>query len=317
MLEGLAIVFIPLFLGYLIKSEHKSLVRRIDNALMICLYIIIVLMGYNVGVIDNVLTKLPTIGLEALSLLILLLVLNVVVLAVYDRYKRKKLAKLNHDLANYSQNTTDTSSDFKAQLFSSIKIILLVVLGFIIGFYFKKYIRLHSDLSTFFLVILIFLVGISLRNSGMKIRDIFFNKHGIITAFFFMFSCLIGGLIFAIIFDYKLSIGLTLASGFGWYSLSSIFISKELGVILGSIAFFNDFLRELLAFILIPILIQNRPATAIAIGGATSMDCSLPVISKSGGVKLIPLALSFGLVVNLFTPILMGVFINIYNLGWF
>lgn len=56
-----------------------------------------------------------------------------------------------------------------------------------------------------------------------------------------------------------------MASGFGWYSLSTILIGDQLGPLMGGVmAFFNDLTRELLAFILIPLIIHRH--TALAIG---------------------------------------------------
>ena len=43
----------------------------------------------------------------------------------------------------------------------------------------------------------------------------------------------------------------------------------------GGMAFFNDLTRELLAFILIPLVIHRHTALAIGYSGATPMACSL------------------------------------------
>ena len=47
--------------------------------------------------------------------------------------------------------------------------------------------------------------------------------------------------------------GLALASGFGWYSLSAIVMTDAYGAVWGSVALFNDLLREFVALACIPL----------------------------------------------------------------
>lgn len=93
-----------------------------------------------------------------------------------------------------------------------------------------------------------------------------------------------------------------MASGFGWYSLSAILIGDQLGPLMGGVAFFNDLTRELLAFILIPLVIHRHTALAIGYGGATSMDFTLPVIQQHGGVACVPIAVVSGFILSLLSP---------------
>ena len=50
------------------------------------------------------------------------------------------------------------------------------------------------------------------------------------------------------------------------------------------------------------------PSTAVATGGATSLDFTLPVIRASGGLAVVPMAISFGFITNVLPPILMVLF---------
>lgn len=102
--------------------------------------------------------------------------------------------------------------------------------------------------------------------------------------------------------------GLAFASGFGWYSLSSVVLTNAWGPMQGSIAFFNDLSREILSLFLIPIFMLHYRSTAIGITGATALDCTLPIIQKSGGIEVTPIAISFGMVTNLLPPLLLVFF---------
>ena len=73
-------------------------------------------------------------------------------------------------------------------------------------------------------------------------------------------------------------------------------------------ALLNDLLREFMALLFIPMLMRAYPSTAVGLGGVTTMDFTLPVIQSSGGNEVVPLAMSFGFLVNIISPVLMVVF---------
>ncbi|MDU4313070.1 MAG: lysine exporter LysO family protein [Klebsiella michiganensis] len=142
----------------------------------------------------------------------------------------------------------------------------------------------------------------------MTLRQIVLNRRGMIVAVVVMVSSLLGGVINAFILDLPLKTGLAMASGFGWYSLSGILLTESYGPVIGSAAFFNDLARELLAIMLIPGLVRRSRSTALGLCGATSMDFTLPVLQRSGGVEIVPAAIVHGFILSLLVPILMAFF---------
>ena len=48
-----------------------------------------------------------------------------------------------------------------------------------------------------------------------------------------------------------------------------------------------------------------------SITGATAIDCTLPIIQKSGGIEVTPIAISFGFVTNILPPLLLVFFSSI------
>ena len=62
MINGLLIVLIPMVLGYLLKVNNKSYIAKINHIVMFLLYIILFLMGYLLGQLDDLEHKLPIIG---------------------------------------------------------------------------------------------------------------------------------------------------------------------------------------------------------------------------------------------------------------
>ncbi|MFA0752584.1 MAG: hypothetical protein IMHGJWDQ_000338 [Candidatus Fervidibacter sp.] len=67
----------------------------------------------------------------------------------------------------------------------------------------------------------------------------------------------------------------------GWYSLSGVAVAKRWGAEAGLIAFSVNFLRELLAFGLVPLVARFSPWAAIALCGATAADTTLPLLAKA------------------------------------
>lgn len=133
----------------------------------------------------------------------------------------------------------------------SLKLCGVVVIGFAIGLSGLAFLQHATEASEYTLILLLFLVGIQLRNNGMTLKQIVLNRRGMIVAVVVVVSSLIGGLINAFILDLPINTALAMASGFGWYSLSGIFIdrifwsgNRERGV-------FNDLARELIAIMLI------------------------------------------------------------------
>lgn len=56
------------------------------------------------------------------------------------------------------------------------------------------------------------------------------------------------------------------------------------------------------------IIINRYRSTALGICGSTSMDFTLPVLQRSGGVSIVLAAIVHGFVLSLITPILMAFF---------
>lgn len=301
MIYGLMIAFVPLFLGYLFKISHQRLLAINNKITIYCLYLILLIMGIALGQLDDLATKLPQIGGIALGFSVILHLCNIAFLMIYDKlYPMKRTIPADQK----------PMSRWKL-LLDSLILCATVFAGAMIGFFLKGKVDFPLNSSTYVLVVMIFCVGVQLRNSGIPIKEVFLNKRGIIVSFIFMASGLFGGIICSYLLNVPMVHSLALASGFGWYSLSSVLVNDAWGPIYGSIAFFNDLSREILCLFSIPFFMRFFPSTAVGLGGATSLDCTLPIIQKSGGIQVVPLAISFGFIINLAVPILLAFFIGL------
>ncbi len=88
-----------------------------------------------------------------------------------------------------------------AMALESLKLCGVVVIGFAIGLSGLAFLQHATEASEYTLILLLFLVGIQLRNNGMTLKQIVLNRRGMIVAVVVVVSSLIGGLINAFILD--------------------------------------------------------------------------------------------------------------------
>ena len=99
---------------------------------------------------------------------------------------------------------------------------------------------------------------------------------------------------------------LAVGSGFGYYSLSSIFITEYKGAELGTIALLANIIREMVTLLLSPILAKAfGPLAPISSGGVTSMDTTLPIIMASSGEQYSAVSIFHGFILDFSIPFLV------------
>lgn len=102
---------------------------------------------------------------------------------------------------------------------------------------------------------------------------------------------------------------LAVGSGFGYYSLSSIFITQYRGPELGTIALLANIIREVFTLLGAPLLVRYfGPLSPISCGGATTMDTTLPIITRTSGEDFVILSLFHGFLVDFSVPFLVTFF---------
>ena len=99
---------------------------------------------------------------------------------------------------------------------------------------------------------------------------------------------------------------LAVGSGFGYYSLSSIFITQYRGPELGTVALLANIIREVFTLLGAPLLVKYfGPLSPISCGGATTMDTTLPIITRCSGQDFVLLSLFHGFLVDFSVPFLV------------
>ncbi|AUU84755.1 lysine exporter LysO family protein [Leclercia adecarboxylata] len=297
MFSGLLIILLPLIVGYLIPLHQLSALKLINRLLSGIVYVILFFMGISLAFLDNLATNLLSILHYSIITMAVILLCNIAALFWLERAIPWK----NH----HHQEKLPSRI---AMALESLKLCGVVVLGFLLGLTGFSFLQHATEASEYTLIFLLFLIGIQLRNNGMTLKQIVLNRRGMIVAVVVVGSSLIGGVINAFILDLPLNTALAMASGFGWYSLSGILLTESFGPVIGSAAFFNDLGRELIAIMLIPGLVRRSRSTALGLCGATSMDFTLPVLQRSGGLEMVPAAIVHGFILSLLVPVMMAFF---------
>lgn len=193
---------------------------------------------------------------------------------------------------------------------------LIIVGFFILGIFagLSGYISIDAlsfDISFVALCLLMFFVGVSIGNDVDALKNLRQIKPGLMflpvaTIVGTIVGCAVISLVFS---DRSLTDCLAVGSGFGYYSLSSIFITQYRGPELGTVALLSNITREIITLLCAPLLLRFFGRLApISCGGATSMDTTLPVISRTSGNELVVLSIFHGFVVDFSVPFLVTLF---------
>jgi len=165
-----------------------------------------------------------------------------------------------------------------------------------------------EKMTLYVLYLLLFLVGVGVganRHTLKLLRSV--NLRIFLIPLSVIIGTLLGTLIYSA-FDKTLTLRecWAVGSGFGYYSLSSVLITEIAGESLGVIALLSNIIREILTLLLAPLLTRLFGRFApISSGGATSMDTTLPVITRSVGTEYAAISVFSGLVLTLLVPFLV------------
>ena len=158
---------------------------------------------------------------------------------------------------------------------------------------------IENDITVYVLYLLMFQVGISI-GSDKKLKDILSSiRPKLLLVPLSVFDCLAVG------------------SGFAYYSLSSILITElkeptlgaQLAAELGTIALIANIIREIFALLGAPLFVRYfGRLSPICAGGATTMDTTLPIITRYCGKDLVFVSIFHGILVDFTVPFFVSFF---------
>lgn len=169
----------------------------------------------------------------------------------------------------------------------------------------------NSDVSYYALCCLMFCVGISIGCDTSVLKSFKeVNPRLMMLPIMTILGTLAGCAAVSILLGHRqLTDCLAIGSGCGYYSLSSIFITQYRGAELGTIALLANISREILTLLCAPLLAKYFGRLApISVGGATTMDTTLPIITRYSGESFIIVSIFHGFCVDFSVPFLVTFF---------
>ena len=188
-------------------------------------------------------------------------------------------------------------------------ILACFVVGILAGLFVPEQIDFDpAGITSVVLYVLLFLAGAAVggdRRVWQSLRQIkpkiLLLPAGIIA------GSLLGAAAVSLLIPITLRDALAIGSGMGYYSLSSILIAELRGETLGALALLSNILRELLTFVLAPLLVRlGGKLGPIASGGATVMDTTLPVVIKYAGKEYVVIGFISAILVTMAVPLLIA-----------
>ena len=205
----------------------------------------------------------------------------------------------------------------------SLLVVACFVLGCLLGWigWLPTFVQEH-DLSVYVLYLLKFQVGLSI-GSDSKLKQILRSLRP--KLLLVPLATIVGTLTFTTLVSFLLNRWsvfdcLAIGSGFAYYSLSSILITQlkepllgaQLAAELGTIALIANILRELFALLGAPLFVRYFGRLApICAGGATTMDTTLPIITRCCGNELVFVSIFHGILVDFSVPFLVSFFCSL------
>ena len=163
---------------------------------------------------------------------------------------------------------------------------------------------IEHDFTVYALWLLMLLVGISIgsdRRLGEILRTL--RPRVLLLPMATTAGTFAGTALVSLFLTYSVSECMAVGAGFAYYSLSSIFISQYKGPELGTIALISNIARELITLLLTPLLAKKfGPLIPISCGGASTMDTTLPVITRYCGKEWIFVSIVHAMILDFSVP---------------
>ncbi|MFT4693452.1 MAG: uncharacterized membrane protein YbjE (DUF340 family) [Francisella sp.] len=303
MFESL-ILFVGLLIGhYFFRFKNPAKYFKLANrSLDIIVILIIFMMGYNFSIftqINSIIFEVMGLSLIYITILFITNIFGVRLFLKITKAKKFNTPKQKKSHENKFVN-------FLMVVIQSSKYIAYLVLGYILGEIFNLNITHIIDNCVFILLFgLMLIIGILLRLENITILEIFKNRFALLIVTVIIFTSIVSAIIVGLCLNIPLKESIMVSSGLGWYSLSAILNTEFIGKYYGMVTFLVDFAREIIVIAAIPVLRNILNVELVGYAANTAMDFSLPVIKDNYGTKMVPLAISIGLIFTIITPAIL------------
>ena len=310
MLIIFAVILGGILTGRLLLGRRLAFVQPLITGII---WTLLFLLGVEVGSDPAVAGGLATLGVTALALFAFSVAGSI--LAAWGLWlwiRRRGLSVPASVPAD--DETPQAASSLWQTLKGSLVIVAFFAVGCLAGLWTEPDMQ-GSSLSTWVLYALMFCVGVTLGNDRTlagRVRRL--DRRLALLPVATAVGTLGGAALAAPFFGADSAVtsaadSLAVGAGFGYYSLSSIFIADLRGAELATVALLCNILRELFTLLAAPLVAQwFGPLAAVSIGGATTFDTTLPVITRAAGRPYAVVSIFHGCVMDFSVPFLVTFF---------
>lgn len=325
MLAIFAVILGGIITGRLLVGRRLSFVQSL---ITVIIWVLLFLLGVEVGADPAVVGGLATLGVAAFALFACSVAGSVFASWTLWRWIRRPEGgsiPVESALPEPADGVSDGVSgeagrcDLSAwgALKGSLVIVAFFVVGCLVGLWVQPDMK-GSPLSTWVLYALMFCVGITLGNDRTlvgRVRRL--DRRLALLPVATALGTLCGAWLATPLFGAGSAVkgaadSLAVAAGFGYYSLSSIFIADLRGAELATVALLCNVMREIFTLLAAPLVARwFGPLAAVSIGGATTFDTTLPIIMRAAGAPYAVVSIFHGCVLDFSVPFLVTLFCSL------
>ena len=305
MLVIFAVIIGGIATGRLLIGRRLAFVPRL---ITVIIWALLFLLGVEVGSDPAVVGSLATLGGVALAIFALSVAGSIFAAWLLWRRIRGRAVP-----ADDGEAAADVPVSAWSALCGSLVIVAFFVAGCVVGL-FAPFDLAGSRVSAYVLYALMFCVGITLGNDRTlagRVRRL--DPRLALLPVATAVGTLAGAALAApLLAEWSLTDSLAVGAGFGYYSLSSIFIADFRGPELATIALLCNVMREIFTLLAAPLVARwCGPLAAVSIGGATTFDTTLPIITQAAGRPYAVVSVFHGCVLDFSVPFLVTFFCTV------
>lgn len=323
MFKVLFITFSGIAIGYLLRNG--GWIRHLQRSITYTIWLLLLFFGLQVGANEMVVKNLDTLGLKALAVAVAGSLGSCIAAWALLRFffRDGRLQDMSGKEKEVPDDGSGKSGTGISQFMGGFVVVAFFALGCLCGWMgFIPASLTDGDASMYVLYFLMIQVGMSI-GSDRKLKEIIRSlRPGLLLL---PLGTVAGTLVFVAVASLFLSdMGfadtLAVGAGFGYYSLSSVLITQikeaSVGVVmaaqLGTVALMSNIMREVITLLFAPLIRRVFGKLApISVGGATSMDSTLPVITAVCGKDMVFISIFHGVLVDFSVPFLVTFFASL------
>lgn len=307
--------------AFLIRVEHLS--ARALDCLIVCL---LFFTSLTFGLDPELSRSLGRLGFSSLVTAALVTGFSVVAAVLWQALFAKSSGRaVGHAVRLPSARPRETAPASNAEpspKLMSLKVVLSVTLGWALGFLLTSLpsrtatgihrLQMASLASGLSLSGLLLIIGYDLGRDRVWERLREYGGLSLTLPVTIAAASLLGAAAAGTILGVPAGKTLPAGAGFGWYSMAGAVTLEAAGAEAGAYVFMSNLMREILTILAVPFLsAKTSPVVGAAMGGATAMDSTLPVIVRSYGTEGAAWGLIVGTVLTLMAPFLLTVFLKV------